>query len=131
MDGDGRSPTRLAEVVPYGGSFVFWPVGDQIAFVSDKDGGAEIYRMALDGSDRVRLTDVSGYNFSPDPSPDGTLMAFVSQGSNSKLIYVMDAGGGGVTRLTKHRPPTFRRSGRPMAVTSCLCRPATRPRKST
>lgn len=83
--------------------------GDDIAFVSSRDGDYAIYVMAADGSNERRLTDErgdistpAGVQFQTDPawSPDGTRIAFASAREGSFDIYVMNADGTGTTRLT-------------------------------
>jgi Tol biopolymer transport system component len=54
------------------------PDGSQIAFVSNRDGNAEIYLMNADGSEQKRLTYNQSDEFAPAWSPDGTLIAIIS-----------------------------------------------------
>ena len=73
----------------------------KIAFISDRDGDAEIYVMSADGSDVTRLTDTGGHISSyPKWSPDGQRIAFSSSQSGNGEIYVMNADGSGLTQLT-------------------------------
>ncbi len=83
------------------------PDGSQIAFVSDRDGNAEIYVMDADGSNPTRLTNNNANDESPVWSPDGTHIAFVSDRDVSREIYVIDANGGDPTRFTYNRRRTF------------------------
>ena len=74
----------------------------KIAFVSDRDGNAEIYTMNPDGSDPNRLTFDPRRDFNPAWSPDGKRIAFVrfrilSGGPPSGEIYVMNADGSNQT----------------------------------
>lgn len=72
----------------------------RIALTLAKDGDAEIYTMASDGSDLRRLTTNRAIDTSPTWSPDCSKIAFVSDRAGSPQIYTMNADGSGVTRLT-------------------------------
>ncbi len=54
------------------------PDGEQIAFVSDRDGDLDIYTMDPDGQNVRQLTDMNSNDVAPDWSPDGTQIAFGS-----------------------------------------------------
>src|SRR5438046_3811878 len=77
---------------------------DQIAFVSDRQGGQpdkpDIYLMNDDGTQVTNLTKHAGRNIAPAWSPDGTKIAFASNRDGNSEIYVMNADGSGQTRLT-------------------------------
>jgi len=77
----------------------------QIAFVSDRDGNAEIYVMDANGAAVTRVTSNVANDAQPAWSPDGTKLAFVSDRDGNDEIYVMNADGSGVTRLTSN--PAF------------------------
>jgi Tol biopolymer transport system component len=74
----------------------------KIAFMSDRDGNAEIYLMNADGTGQTRLTNNSATDTSPAWSPDGTKIAFDSNRDGNFEVYVMDADGGNQTRLTNN-----------------------------
>lgn len=82
-----------------------WPVwspdGSRIAFVSLRDGQAEIYVMDADGSNPVNLTGTpdmdEGY---PAWSPDGSRIAFSSDHSDERDIHVINVDGTGRRTLT-------------------------------
>lgn len=74
--------------------------GSRAYFTSTRDGNAEIYSSALDGTDVRRLTDHPGIDVSPACGGPGGLIAFVSNRHGSPQIFAMDSSGGGVRRLT-------------------------------
>ncbi len=75
-------------------------MSSKIAFVSNRDGNAEIYVMDADGSNVTRLTNNLGFDGAPTWSPDGTRIAFASSRHENSDIYIMNADGSDVTRLT-------------------------------
>jgi len=87
------------------------PDGQQIAFVSNRDGNDEIYIMPTPASQAqadandshpTRLTNNPGSDGSPQWSPDGKKIVFQSDRDGNSEIYVMNADGSGVTRLTNN-----------------------------
>jgi Tol biopolymer transport system component len=76
--------------------------GGRVAFVSERDGNAEIYVMNADGSDVTRLTDTPAVEWLPIWSPDGTRIAFYSYRDDFAEIYVMNADGSGQMNLTNN-----------------------------
>jgi TolB protein len=75
------------------------PCGGRIVFSSTRDGNAEIYSAAADGTDIKRLTNDPGIDVSPACGPGGQI-AFVSNRHGSPQIWMMDASGGGQKRVT-------------------------------
>lgn len=55
---------------------VWSPNGDQVAFISDRDGNLDLYMMNSDGSGVIRLTDSVENEGHPTWSPDGTQIVF-------------------------------------------------------
>jgi Tol biopolymer transport system component len=72
----------------------------KIAFVSDRDGNAEIYSCNADGTNIKRLTNSEGVDEQPAWSPDGKQIAFISDRSGVPEVYIMNADGSNVTRRT-------------------------------
>ncbi|HEX9898043.1 MAG TPA: LpqB family beta-propeller domain-containing protein [Candidatus Methylomirabilis sp.] len=94
----------------------------QIAFVSNREGNPEIYRMDADGSHVTRLTHKPAADQSPAWSPDGQSLAFMSERDGNWEIYVMDADGSHVRNLTNDPGddgfPTWSPDGRRIAFVS-------------
>lgn len=78
---------------------VFSPDGTRIAFMSSRDGQAEIYVMNVDGSNLRRLTNHPQDDVTPTWSPSGTQIAFTSTRSGRPLIYTMNAADGSGVKL--------------------------------
>lgn len=76
------------------------PDGGQIAFVSMRDGSAEIYVMDGDGSRLARLTSNGADDVDPAWSPDGSKIAFTSKWDGNADVYVINADGTDPVRLT-------------------------------
>ena len=98
----------------------FAPDGDRIAFVSERDGNAELYTIEADGSGLRRLTDDFALDDRPAWSPDGRRIAFSSTRQprttrpGLERVYVMEADGGEPPAAhAGRRRPTTRRPGRP------------------
>jgi dipeptidyl aminopeptidase/acylaminoacyl peptidase len=69
------------------------PDGTRIAFTTNRDGDADIYTSAPDGSGGRNLTFSYSWDTDPAWSPDGKRIAFVTYRNEGAGIYVMDADG--------------------------------------
>ncbi|MFC1552288.1 hypothetical protein ACFL6P_06940 [Candidatus Latescibacterota bacterium] len=75
----------------------------KIAYVSLRDGNAEIYVMDTDGSNKTNLTNNPAEDMRPSYSPDGSKIVFNSnRGGGSREIFIMDADGSNPINLTNH-----------------------------
>jgi Tol biopolymer transport system component len=104
----------------------------QIAFTSQRDGHAQIYLMASDGSSQVNISKNKFNDSQPAWSPDGTQLAFVSERDGNGEICVMNVDGSNQRCLTnqatadkKPNPklprdyePTWARDGQHIAFVS-------------
>jgi TolB protein len=92
------------------------PDGRKLAFVSERDGNAEIYVMNADGSEQENLTRQPATDSHPSWSADGRRIAFVSRRDGNSEIYVMNADGSGPRNLTRtpfyDRDPAWSPDGR-------------------
>jgi Tol biopolymer transport system component/serine/threonine protein kinase len=99
--GRDRSATRLISSTRRDYQARYSPDGEQIAFVSERSGAAEIWVSASDGSKPRQLTFLdSPYATQPAWSPDGTQIAFTSTKTGSWDVYVVSASGGVPRQLT-------------------------------
>jgi TolB protein len=69
MQADGSDIKLLTENSSDNSEPAWSPDGDQLAFVSNRDGDFEIYSMNLDGSNVRRLTNIPGGNRAPSWAP--------------------------------------------------------------
>lgn len=67
--------------------------GDQVAFMSSRDGNWEIYVMDLDGSGVERLTENAANDGLPVWAPDGKNIAFVSDQGGPWAVWAMSPDG--------------------------------------
>lgn len=86
-----------------------------IAFVSERDGNAEIYVVNADGTGLGRLTNDPAEDTGPAWSPDGTGITFASDRDGNFDIYAMNADGTRSRGSRTIRAMTASPSGRPMA----------------
>lgn len=69
---------------------------DRLAFVSERDGDAEIYVTGADGVDQRNLTQSPTRDRNPEWSPDGSRIVFVRDSE----IWLIEADGAGLRQLT-------------------------------
>ena len=76
----------------------------KIAFWSMRDGNAQIYAMAADGSGQSNLSGSIGQEMDPAWSPDGERVAFVRslRAGGRPDVFVMNADGSGGGALTRN-----------------------------
>src|SRR6266852_1032728 len=80
----------------------FSPDGSRIAFVSQRDGNAEIYIMNADGTGSTRVTNDPQSDGRPSFTPDGLALVFHSaRAAGKQQIWAVNVDGSGVTQLTR------------------------------
>jgi Tol biopolymer transport system component len=132
MNRDGRDQRRLVTHPTAGGEAsdntrddfepTWSPDGAFIAFVTHRDGNAEIYRMDTTGHATARLTNNPADDRDPAWSPDGRTIAFVSNRSGSDDVYTMRRDSTDVRQLTRttasESAPAWSPDGRRLAFAS-------------
>jgi Tol biopolymer transport system component len=99
MDADGTNVRRLTPVGSRDYMPIWSPDGMKIAFISSRDGDAEIYVMGSDGSDVLRLTDNDAFDAAYFWSPDGRQLVFTSDRDGTGMVYVMESEGNNVRAI--------------------------------
>jgi len=96
--------------------------GSRVAFVSLRDGNAEIYMMNADGSGSTRVTNDPLTDGRPSFTPDGQTIVFHSSRSAGKQqIWSVNVDGTGLTQLTRdsvNAAPTVSPDGQTIAYVS-------------
>ncbi|WP_124748984.1 DUF5050 domain-containing protein [Alteromonas facilis] len=75
------------------------PDGNEIAFISKREGNFEIYIMDIDGSNQTRLTNNAYYDSMPTWSPDGSQIIFTSNRGETWDMYIMNKDGSGEKKI--------------------------------
>jgi uncharacterized protein YjdB len=100
----------------------FSPDGSRIAFVSQRDGNAEIYVMNADGTGSTRITNDPQPDGRPSFTPDGQALVFHSSRTTGKQqIWAVNLDGTGLTQLTRdsvNSSPTVSPDGQTIAYVS-------------
>lgn len=95
--------------------------GSRMAFVSDRQGGPQVYVGGTGGS-ASRVTYQGSYNTDPSLSPDGKLVAFTKQTGAGYRIFVLDLESGQETQISfgpgSDEQPAFAPDGYFIAYTS-------------
>jgi serine/threonine-protein kinase len=98
MNDDGAFPRQVvpgtSEINPEAS-----PNGNRVAFMSQRQGGWDVYVANLDGSNLRRLTDDPANDGLPTWSPDGRYIAFVTDREGPWAVWVMRPDGSQQRRL--------------------------------
>ncbi|MCH5319748.1 MAG: PD40 domain-containing protein [Paramuribaculum sp.] len=110
VNSSGGKATRLTSLPSYESKPVWSPDGKQIAFASDRNGGADIYIMPSTGGSAKRLTFNSANEYPEAFTPDGKNVVFsamIQDATKSALfpyrafgeLYEVPVGGGRINRI--------------------------------
>ena len=97
---DGVNEVRLTDTPDH--SAVWSPRSDEVAFISERDGNAEVYVMEADGTGQTRITETEAAEYDLDWSPNGKRLLFISERDGNAEVYVLEAEGKEQTRLTRN-----------------------------
>jgi Tol biopolymer transport system component len=113
VNSDGTGLTQLTTDGAIDYRPTWSPDGSQIAFVSTRDGNAEIYVMNADGTNQANITNSAANDNAPSWSPSGSAILFDSDRDSAAgtAIYAMTAAGGSVTPLVAGYNPEWSPSG--------------------
>jgi TolB protein len=112
MDTDGNNKEQLTTTIAYNTDAKFSPNGNEIAFISSRDGRPEIYIMGIDGSNQRRLSSANTLKDELSFSPDGKFLIYQQkeiENMNEKKydICLMDIESGEVFNLTNGEGNNF------------------------
>jgi uncharacterized protein YjdB len=94
--------TKLMPDTTSGSDPAFSPDGSRIAYVTQRDGNAEIYVMNADGTDARRITNDPQADGHPSFTPDGQTVIFNSARTAGKLqVWAVNVDGSGTAQLTR------------------------------
>jgi Tol biopolymer transport system component len=83
------------------------PDGSRIAYVSDRDGNAELYVANADGSGVRRLTNTTATEGSPSWTPDGGRIVYASNASGVFQVWIINLDGTQARQLTQEPGSNF------------------------
>ena len=88
MDTDGSQQIRLTQHPDADFQPVWSPTGEQILFVSNRDGVDDLYLMDMHGENVRRVFKKIAAREQPAWSPDGTQIAYLKHNGNDWAIYI-------------------------------------------
>lgn len=98
MDRDGSNPRPIPNAS--GWDPTWSPDGQFILFASDMQGGVQLYRIRLDGSDLLKVSSLPAIRGRSDWSPDGSFIVTYSGQPWQRDVFIMNADGSNARLLT-------------------------------
>jgi Tol biopolymer transport system component len=109
-DGTGERQLPAKSALDYNASLS--PDGQWIAFTSEREGSADLYRCRIDGSSLEKLTDDPAYDDQASWSPNGERMVFVSTRRSGRTdIWLLDVARKELQASQRTLSPTFDQAG--------------------
>lgn len=120
MNRDGSDPHPIPNAS--GWDPTWSPDGQSILFASDMQGGIQLYRIKLDGSELQMVSDLPAIRGRSDWSPNGSFIVTYSGPSWNRDVYIMNSDGSNAHMLTptggNSQGPSISPDGQWVAFTS-------------
>jgi len=126
IDTSGNVKARLTNDKALDGSATWSGAGNQLAFVSDRAGGPQVYRMTSGGGGANRVTKKGDYNQTPDWNPGAgehaEWVTYAGRAGGGFDIFAVNVKSGAVKRLSqgsgRNQDPSYSPDGRLVAWSS-------------
>ena len=115
MNPDGTEQVRLTHNKAFDVSSVWSPTGDQILFVSDRDGVRDLYLMDADGKNVKRVFGKSADRRHPTWAPDGKQIAYTRRELGKWFTYIASIDGKKEERVAIGGSPAWSPDGTEIA----------------
>ena len=112
---DGEVPQALVEAEGWNTSPAYSPDGASVAFMSNREGNPDIYRLHISSGRLDRLTLDPAYDTHPRWSADGGRLVFQSDRGGVQRIWTMNADGSDLRRLGRPEDETMPPGAQPEA----------------
>jgi TolB protein len=104
MNADGSGKVQITDNPAADFAPTLSPDGSQVAFVSDRAGGFDIFVTSADGSgEETNLTGPNEFaEFAPDWSPDGSRILYIADQEGLPNVWLMQTDGSGKSNITRN-----------------------------